>query len=94
MRENRTYGSEGGAAETNRPSLPLNPLDPLLPLPLLQSLKLLEHGLVPGAAAAFDVGLIQSARYGRQVRMLVQNSFTLLAKFLGSLQQPQLFVGR
>ena len=23
MRENRTYGSEGGAAETNRPSLPL-----------------------------------------------------------------------
>jgi len=24
MRENRTYGSEGGAAETNRPSLPLS----------------------------------------------------------------------
>lgn len=23
MRENRTYGSEGGAAELNRPSLPL-----------------------------------------------------------------------
>lgn len=23
MRENRTYGSEGGAAEANRPSLPL-----------------------------------------------------------------------
>ena len=24
MRENRTYGSEGGEAETNRPSLPLS----------------------------------------------------------------------
>jgi hypothetical protein len=24
MRENRTYGSEGGAAELNRPSLPLS----------------------------------------------------------------------
>ena len=24
MRENRPYGSEGGAAETNRPSLPLS----------------------------------------------------------------------
>jgi len=24
MRENRTYGSEGGAAETNRPFLPLS----------------------------------------------------------------------
>ena len=24
MRENRTYGSEGGAAEPNRPSLPLS----------------------------------------------------------------------
>ena len=24
MRENRLYGSEGGAAETNRPSLPLS----------------------------------------------------------------------
>jgi len=31
MRENRTYGSEGGAAELNRPSLPLsgNPVSPL-----------------------------------------------------------------
>jgi len=27
MRENRTYGSEGGAAETNRPSLPLSARD-------------------------------------------------------------------
>ena len=25
MRENRTYGSEGGAAEPNRSSLPLSP---------------------------------------------------------------------
>ena len=25
MRENRTYGSEGGAAELNRPLLPLSP---------------------------------------------------------------------
>ena len=55
---------------------------------LFESLKLLEHSLVPGAAAAFDVGLIQSARYGRQVRMLVQDSFALLAEVLGPLQQP------
>jgi len=35
MRENRTYGSEGGAAELNRPSLPLsgNLVSPLAQIP-------------------------------------------------------------
>lgn len=33
MRENRTYGSEGGEAETNRPSLPLSFGLPLWALP-------------------------------------------------------------
>ena len=35
MRENRPYGSEGGAAELNRPSLPLSFLGARLHVPIL-----------------------------------------------------------
>jgi len=48
MREIRTYGSEGGEAETNRPSLPLSPI---MYLPVTEALLQKDAGVFGKASS-------------------------------------------
>ena len=52
MRENRPSGSEGGAAETNRPSLPLSGYEQRYPLPFAPQTGPFAERNVPFASAS------------------------------------------
>ena len=59
MRENRTYGSEGGAAETNRPFLPLSRLTEV---GRFGGKRMVRSSLLPGVVRL----LVRAVQLGRE----------------------------